>query len=152
MPDKKLTDAEIVKALECCKKVLPNCRECPIEESQRIMCCDLIKGYAIDLINRLQADCENYKQIAENQQKIILDKAFENKKLKAENGQLTKDKENLTYSLVNAVGQKMTAKAEAYKEFAERLKTKASDFEYGKAVWLVYIDNLVKELVGEDNG
>lgn len=39
--------------------------------------------------------------------------------------------------------------AEAIKDFAERLKTKASDFEFGRAVWVVYIDNLVKEMVGD---
>lgn len=87
MPNKKLTDAEIIKALECCISDKDDvCLECPLQND-----CfanadgnSEVKELALDLINRLQADRDNYKQIAENQQKIILDKAFENKKLKAE--------------------------------------------------------------------
>ena len=43
-------------------------------------------------------------------------------------------------------------KAEAYKEFAERFKKKLSQ-KYTTSLWKVYceeIDNLLKELVGED--
>lgn len=148
MMDKKTTDAEIIKALECCQKVLPNCRECPIEESQRIMCCDLIKGYAINLINRLQADIENYKQIAENQQKIILDKAFENKRLRTSNDALRMANELCK-------GWEERAKAEAYKEFAELVKANKSklfNYIYSSKGFDNQIDNLLKEKVGEDNG
>ena len=174
MPDKKPTDAEIKKALECCISDKDDvCLECPLQND-----CfanadgnSEVKELALDLINRLQADRDNYKQIAENQQKIILDKAFENKKLKAEIERLQnsiavftnnavdfaneidrhrKDKEEAFLFAANIVESEKiviaNTKAEAYKEFAERLKTKASDFEYGKAVWLVHIDNLLKEL------
>ena len=72
--------------------------------------------------------------------------------LQAENERLKEDKENLAISFANAVGQKMTAKSEAYKEFAERLKEEFMEgdnelhFE-----WLVRyrINNLLKELVGD---
>ena len=57
---------------------------------------------------------------------------------------------NLTSRLTSLQNDLTSAKTEAIKEFAERLKTKASDFEFGKAVWVVYIDNLVKEMVGDD--
>ena len=43
-------------------------------------------------------------------------------RLEAENEQLAKDKENLAYSLANAVGKKMTAKAETYKEIEEKIE------------------------------
>ena len=167
MPDKKLTDSEIVKALECCQKVLPNCRECPIEESQRIMCCDLIKGYAINLINRLQADRDNYKQIAENQQKIILDKAFENKRLRTSNDALRMANELCK-------GWEERAKAEAYKVFLPLLENFRNEVvyqfidmcdgnDYNKlnlmsmvdtidCIYKKHINNILKELVGEDNG
>lgn len=85
MPDKKPTDAEIIKALECCISDKPCCKtKCPFYENGCENDIYTLEKNALDLINRLQADRDNYKQIAENQQKIILDKAFENKKLKAE--------------------------------------------------------------------
>ena len=86
MNDKKLTVKEIVKALECCISGIPCYKtKCPFKIKE--ICGDDIKAlekYALDLINRLQA----------------------------ENERLKKDKENLAYSFANAVGQKMTAKAE----------------------------------------
>jgi hypothetical protein len=51
---------------------------------------------------------------------------------------------------------KKSIKAEAYKEFAERLKEKKSVYNADDFYWVKYIpekavDNLLKELVGEDN-
>jgi hypothetical protein len=95
MPDKKPTDNEIIKALECCGDTsLGHCENCPFNDGMGFVCIIDKSQLALDLINRLQA----------------------------ENEALTKDKENLAYSLANAVGQKMTAKAEAYKELAEKLE------------------------------
>lgn len=46
---------------------------------------------------------------------------------------------------------KREAKAEAYKEFAERLKEKHCDIVlYGEIVTVNTIDNLLKEMVGEE--
>ena len=45
-----------------------------------------------------------------------------------------------------------TAKAEAYKEFAERLKERAKANEWNGTICGLDIDNLKKELVGEQNG
>ena len=123
------------------------------------------------IINRLQADVDNYKQIAENQQKIILDKAFENKKLKAEIERLrqtyphnrypvcvkVRNGEIYTYTLDDYDWLIGDISAEAYKEFAERLKEKAytecdiTGHKY-QVVQIEEIDNILKELVGADNG
>ena len=81
MPDKKLTDNDIKKALECCQKVLPNCRECPVEEEKRIMCCDLIKGMAVDYINRLEAENEVIKSQEQIKAKAYKEFADKVKKL-----------------------------------------------------------------------
>ena len=131
MPD-KLTDNEIVKALECCKyEYDTKCELCCYNFYSRTGCRGELRRNALDLINRLQA----------------------------ENEQLTKDKENLAYSLANAVGQKMTAKAEAYEECIEKLndksirskaKVKGCGFLYVSVVTLHDINKLKKELVGED--
>ncbi|MEE0970225.1 MAG: hypothetical protein U0M06_12720 [Clostridia bacterium] len=152
MPDKKPIDAEIKKALECCLEAsgvncgkCPYCDNCVTDENTSLMMIDVL-----DLLNRLQADRENYKQIAENQQKIILDKAFENKRLRTSNDALRMANELCK-------GWEERAKAEAYKEFAERLKQlkyQSSDWSHGEHPFVVEesdIDDTLYELVGEDN-
>ena len=102
MPDKKLTDAEIVKALECAS------------------CIDVVRNDVLDLIDRLQAKCDD---------------------LQAENELL-----NMTLKVTGQI------KAEAYKEFAERLKAKLyiDDDNFNPIVTETDIDNILKELVGEE--
>ena len=144
MPDKKPTAAEIIKALECCVEAsgvycgkCPYCDNCVTDENTSLMMIDVL-----DLLNRLQADRENYKQIAENQQKNILDKAFENKRSK-----------KVSDIRIECLGRsRAKAKAEAYKEFAEGLKEKATQkFDWNEYVEVEEIDNLLKELVGDSN-
>jgi hypothetical protein len=120
MPDKKLTDNEIIKALECCKSVIGgNCDACPY------VCCnmyeesDAIKD-AISLINRQKAEIERLQKVNDSFTDI---------------GKL--------YSEI---------KAEAIKEFAERLKNSA-DYCTGTIEFDTEdIDNLVKEMVGDGDG
>ena len=115
MPN-KLTDNEIVKALECCYDLESSaiCHQCPLYQTE-----DCRDGYlgmqAYHLINRQKAEIERLKGWQDL--------------LKAEKHTLIK--------------------AEAYKEFAEKLK-----FIMYPSVKLEYkdIDNLLKELVGDDNG
>ena len=131
----KLTDSEIVKVLDTAlgmEHISIYCANIK-NEVKTIKVLDII-----DLINRLQADCENYKQVAENQQKATLDKSFEVKRLRtqvdrlqAENTELVGNVDNLKEEVANMdkvyfdVRTRLeTAKAEAYKEFAERLKEK----------------------------
>lgn len=53
----KVTDSDIKKALECCKKACVNrCEGCPYRD--RIMCALDLRKDAIDLINRQQAEIE----------------------------------------------------------------------------------------------
>ena len=103
----KLADAEIKKALEWYVSkfktvgfVYMDADGTKLVSTQEVL----------DLINRLQADVDNYKQIAENQQKIILDKAFENKKLKADVKWLDNDNDNLI-----AENERLTAEIERLK-------------------------------------
>ena len=94
MPDKKLTDAEIVKVLECCSKpVGENCKECPLHLTD---CLKVnIDELTLDLINRLQA----------------------------ENDSLYKTINNMASS-VGKINEKLPLIiVEAYKEFAERLRS-----------------------------
>ena len=74
-----MTDNEIIKALEDMIEFADMVNKSVIDavDVQRLK-------NALDLINRQQADIENYKQIAENQQSVSMDKEVEIKRLKAE--------------------------------------------------------------------
>ena len=54
----KLTDTEIVKALECC--CVSECDECPYDE--QTACVEILKEGALALINRQKAEIENNAQ------------------------------------------------------------------------------------------
>ena len=152
MPDKKLTDNEIIKALECCSKpVSENCKECPLCSTD---CMEVdIEKLALDLINRLQEKNSNLTSDLTSLQNNLTSLQAENERLKDH----IKEGINLAKQLPEMVS---LAKAEAYKEFAERLKKEIFFVNIHncekaeiKCIDLKpkHIDNLLKELVGEDN-
>lgn len=66
MPDKKLTDAEIVKALECCTNTDgPRCGECEFFDGYDL-CIDNLQKDTLDLINHLQAENSKLKKSNRN--------------------------------------------------------------------------------------
>lgn len=107
------------------------------------------------------AEIENYKNIAEHQQSISMDRFFEIQRLKEEIERLQKECdeawEQYSESLVQydllfdeATVLIENAKSEAVKEFAERLKTNVFEVDDINedtflAVEVSYIDYLVKE-------
>ena len=119
-----MTDNEIIKALECCREfvTVARCDECPLKEQE---CIKGLPQYALSLINRQKAEIERLtKHIDE----------------------LNEQAEYLVF---------LNKEAKAIKEFAERLKEKLveesyDDCEFFKVVGESEIDNLVKEMVGED--
>lgn len=120
--DKKLTDNEIVKGLEICSNN-GECKECPINphHGNYGYCTSLAIKAALDLINRLQV--KNQRLTTAHPKTIESIKKMRDK-----------------------------AKAEAYKEFAERLKKKYKPYVIlGSEVAEIEIDNLLKELAGENN-
>ncbi len=127
-----MTDNEIIKALECCKR--DDCDNCPNDFGN---CYANLAGFALDLINRKKAEIERLES--------ALDAA------------------NYTIGYF---------KAEAIKEFAERLKEmdgynnhtfddcasvlipeeyQKGRYEKTREIWDT-IDRLVKEMVGDNNG
>ena len=63
-----MTDKEIIKALECCKK--DDCDNCPNDFGN---CCTNLAECSLDLINRKQAEIERLKKIlAEEEEKYKL--------------------------------------------------------------------------------
>ena len=157
-----MTDNEIIKSLN--ESICPNGISVYLVNKKSISTV-LTLADIIDLINRLQAENERLKGIKTTDWLVkgISAEQLESEKIQALKGEiewLEKENENLRDSVVKKKFKdelfEMTLgeyKAEAYKEFAERLKEKTLysviDSEYN-CVYVSEIDNLLKELVGED--
>ena len=154
MTDKRYTDEEIVKALECCLCDNSECLQCQNKELCKIEC-DELATETIDLINRQKETIETLRKCVEQHHIIRKDS-------KSPLSLLTKE-----------------IRVEAYKEFAKEVNEEIKkaynnnsgvlrehlekhkekpDFEFvaaiqGKMNTLRglddFIDNLLKEMVGE---
>lgn len=138
MTNKRYTDEEIVRALECCISTTTGeaCVGCPFNK-QKV--CDkdqwALERYALDLINRQKAEL-------------------------ADNERLNKKVDKLSEVLSDTIKIRYKkAKVEAYKEFAEKLKLHSyimsDESQTGiinrySVVTVNQIDNLLKEMVGEE--
>ena len=123
--DKKLTDSEIVKALECCMN--GHCDDCPFKETREH--CHNLDSLILDLINRLQAKNKKLTEILFN----------------------LKTGSEVYKTLMCDDLEYLQIKAEAYNEFAERLKEKAEPHYFDNTHFAVHveeIDNLLKEFGG----
>lgn len=142
-----MTDNEIVKALECCGKLhIENidsfCNECIFKG--KAMCIGYLCDNSIDLINRLQEENERLKNIL-----ICFMDAL---------GKVRKVDDIDEISLIPLMSElnkqyRAELKAEAYKEFADELKCRTHEISYNtmQVVNKDDINNLLKELVGENN-
>ena len=133
MTDKKLTDNEIKKALECCSK--DDCDNCPNDFGN---CYSNLSKFALDYINRLEAENERLQKYHDDMESAICSFREDDAKVKFLKRQI---------------------KAEAHKEFAERLKEEATKMimmHNDIPVKTDYqisgdnIDNLLKEMVGDE--
>lgn len=150
-----MTDNEIIKALECCKNDGIICFECPYKKTNG--CMEKLSADALDLITRQQAEIENLK--VENQSlrgaahslKMHYEEAqSEINKLNAENMLTMSERNAFRNSFYELSKQLKTAKSEAVKEYAEKLKGKTFTHKnFGKLIFADDIDDLVKEMVGE---
>lgn len=144
-----MTDNEIIKALECCssQNVLKGCEDCPLNDKKED-CRNILDFKILDLINR--------------QREVI-------EQLEVQNGKLKKffsvkfDRDELEEIVSKQI--KMY-KVELIREFAEIVK--AEDFdrcidiaydgsgevkraEIRRVLFNKQIDNLVKEMIGDDD-
>jgi predicted RNase H-like nuclease (RuvC/YqgF family) len=158
-----MTDNEIVKSLEICtgKRLLEDCPECPNYESES-RCKVRLSEVALDLINRQKAELQKVKaELKETtekfncQQYVYTDLSDIIREKNAEIEKLQSDNSSMQSTLAKMSMGVEQAKAEAIKEFAERLKEKQQTFisdEYAyKFIYLIEIDKLVKEMVGESD-
>lgn len=177
MPDKKLTDSEIVKALECCIKEEYHCNDCPYESDKhfnkktitfdtmpngmsydQLSCDEWLKKDALDLINRLQAENERLNKLAElgnmraNDYRVMRDRAL---KAEKEVERLKEKREKCFYCTEQANKKIGEIKSEAYKEFWKELYVEMRMYgqqeKFTKSVFLSVADKVLKELVGEDD-
>ena len=155
--DKKLTDEEIISSLEVIAATR-NCDECKIRNCKwgTCNCSQITANAALDLINRQKEEIEALYRINAKSEKEIYEIRKE-----------LLGKENLEESFKRSVRDfdkrlEKTVKLErvyAYKEFAKRLenKIKTECNPYGKPTYdydtsisiMNYMDNLLKEMVGE---
>jgi hypothetical protein len=148
MPN-KLTDNEIVKALENAEY-----RRDGITLRGFYLDHEIIKQ-VIDLINRQKAEIKEWKRVVETWvEQHEKDKA-EIERLKKSNRnwrrKVQRLKADINIELDNFASEyDYNIKAEAYKEFAERLKATAKANEWNGTICGVDIDNLLKELVGDE--
>jgi hypothetical protein len=125
----KITDDEIIKALECCVKA-ENIGDCMILE------CPLMGDYGCEISG-------------EEEKLFSLALGYINR-LKAENERLN---ELVVYNASCATSlhkELFKAKSEAIKEFAERLKAVSHPYADTQMVFELQIDNLVKEMTGNE--
>ena len=139
--DNKLTDSEIVKALDEAELFLRN----RVMDGQSLK----LNDYDIGILRKISQTCAKaYDEI---------------NRLQAENKRLNKEVDRLSQCVLYHDGQIVDAKTEAYKECIEKVKTEAENAtcvyepDRPQADNMVYhisnirLDNLLKELVGEDN-
>lgn len=167
MTDKEFTDEEIINALECCISTTTDdaCVGCPFN-NQKL--CDkdqlALERYALDLIKRQKAETENAKAKIKICAEVIERQDTEIERLKEcpkcvyeYDGEITEYCVQGPCTNFKTVEQ---IKAEAYKEFAERLKEqirldddcnyKCRDCCYECNDYVIAIDNLLKEMVGKE--
>ena len=124
----KLTPEEIIKALECCKPYNDEgCLKCPLANVFLPECAEILSKESVDLINSQQAEIEEWKKI---------------------NQQLANEMEKRRKEDIGIA--KGYARIEAIKEFAKRLrKCMGTDTRY-ILISEFTLNNLVKEMVGDD--
>lgn len=149
MTDKKLTDEEIIKALECCAKSKTNVDcvtlNCPCFKDGMCIFVDDdlgLQNYALDLINRQKSEIERLKE----RPKCVYEY----------DGEVTEYCVQGPCQNFKTVEQ---IKAEAYKEFAEKLK---QHIDIGHLIppsegicfsivgVIKIVDEVLKQMVGEE--
>ena len=165
MTDKKLTDAEIKKALENAEYRVDGVVTRGFYLDHEFM------EQLIDLINRLQAKVEALQMDNAQLQSDIINANMNCDHTQAENERLQKcvektdcayfkkslEVDNLTYDIDLLKQEKSVVKAEAYKVCAEKIKKKTlamiySPDEITTDEYIKCIDDAVKELEGETDG
>ena len=133
-----MTDEQVIEALECCHSELGNmCSICPLFDLDNDYCEDELHKDALDLINRQKAEIDELRE------------------------RISYLEESIDYSrkeynwLLQKLQRSQQAKSEVIKRLAERIKQRERIMKYDLfpeyAVSVKDIDDIVKEIVGENN-
>ena len=142
MTDKKFTDEEIVRNYEWCIGCTSDrCRECTMDEQG--FCEEELQDLVLDLINRQKSEIERLK----TENKIYIDA---NQVIGYQRDQRDKEIDELQKQIDGLDVRENKIKAEAYKEFAERLKKETLSDRGYDILQQGTIDNILKEMVGEE--
>lgn len=129
-----MTDNEIIKALECCLGIKGRCIDCPVYKNEH--CTDDLHDNALNLIISQKAEIEALQMDNKQLQSDVIN-ANQNWDHIKGLWECEKEKvESAKQKVICACKMLKTAKSEAIKEFAERLKEK-----FGIADCIVTIDN-----------
>lgn len=144
MTDHKYTDEEVIKGLECCTNCICNHAktdtECPLVKMA--FCKNYLMKQSLALINRQKVEIERLQAVHADMTESLRLAAEANKDISVE----------LDAMRGAANSYKMhyeTARAEAIKEFAKKIKTDAQwicDDNYIEGALIKYVDTLVKEM------
>lgn len=132
MTDHKFTDEE-EEVINClCFYVDRQCNNCDIKDSACcVSCVNTEIRDALALINRQKAEIERLTAERDNEHRCYL---------------------HICEDLKQAVNRNITAKSEAIKDFAQRLKEKrGTTFPFVSTVFTADIDTLVKEMTEGNN-
>jgi hypothetical protein len=154
MTDHKFTDDDVIKALECCKRPAnqTSCDDCPYQFSNE-KCSSKLIDDALALINRQKAEIESLNAIHADALESLRLAAEANKDMQAEIERLKREAK-IDESEIKCIRiHRDMARAEAIKEFAERLKAKEAIHFCKCGQPFVYTDlfngeigNIVKEM------
>ena len=149
--EQKMTDDEIIKALEICSTTGGKCTDCPaFVKVDRSNCKKAFKG-AVAIINRQKEELTKNEKIIKAANDLIVTQKAEIESLIAGQETLQKYIAEKDAEIERLLQKLQQPQSEAVKEFAERLKEKAEYFREEKESFVpeTYIDNLVKEMVGD---
>ena len=155
MTDKKLTDSQIKKALECCYDLDSSaiCHQCPLYQTEE--CRDGYLGLqAYHLINRQKEEIKEWKRVVETW-------VEQHEKDKAEIDGLRADLKRVCAERDARICTNNFIKSEAVREFVDRLKEVSSEMimmcDNGTPISISYsisskkLDSILKEMVGDKN-
>lgn len=150
MTDKKFTDEEIIRNYEWCIGCTSDrCRECTMDEEG--FCEEELQDLVLDLINRQKAEIERLGKRISGQKHALFKQQAYTAELQNEIVKLKDYNENLLAAntvLSNEVLEsKAKAEAEAYKEFADKVKQELMPYDLGA---FNAVRAVLRDFTGED--
>lgn len=145
-----MTHKEIIKALECCKPGNDEgCLNCPLDNFSLPDCAERLSKESIDLINRQQAEIEQWKEEA-NRYQTLWCEDVQFARAEAIKEFAERLKKEIYTNIKNNTMTKSQYIAENYKCLSCDFIATSRGKNEGLKTAFKLVNNLVKEMVGED--